>query len=110
MERLLRRSFLLSGMSRSADIASTLDGLGQREEAEHGLWRLSLDSGGRILASGSGDGTVRVWDVAGTASPRVLDNGGEWVRAVTIDPPGRYVACVPAGEPFAYGTCRAVGW
>ncbi len=33
----------------------------------HGVWALSFDAEGRRAVSGSGDGTVRVWDVSPTA-------------------------------------------
>ena len=45
---------------------------------------------GRAAVSGGGDdGTVRVWDLAGTAAPRVLTGHDGWVSAVAVSADGR---------------------
>ena len=36
------------------------------------VWAVAVSADGRTAVSGGGDGTVRVWDLAGTAAPRVL--------------------------------------
>ena len=44
---------------------------------------------GRIAVSGGADGTVRVWDLAGTAPPRVLTGHHSQVSGVAVTPDGR---------------------
>ena len=49
---------------------------------------VAVSADGRTAVSGSQDGTVRVWDLAGTAAPRVL-TGHDGDVAVAVSGDGR---------------------
>ena len=53
-----------------------------------GVNAVALSVYGRRAVSGSGDGTLRVWDLE-TGESRVLVGHTDWVRAVTLSPDGR---------------------
>ena len=50
---------------------------------------VAVSADGRTAVSGGGDGTVRVWDLAGTAAPRVLTGHDGAVRGVAVSADGR---------------------
>ena len=47
---------------------------------------------GKLVASASGDKTVRLWDSATGAARRTLEGHSDWVRAVAFSPDGKLVA------------------
>ena len=67
---------------------------------------LDVSPNGRWLATGSKDGTARLWDLADPARPSRLIkqvDGGEHVRCVAFSPDGRYLAIGDnAGEQSVY--------
>ncbi|MCB9891766.1 MAG: protein kinase [Planctomycetes bacterium] len=66
----------------------TVDRIDASDETVH---RLQLDPSGKSLASGSFDGTVRIWDVE-SGSELTHFGGMESVYALAFDPTGRYLA------------------
>jgi hypothetical protein len=48
---------------------------------------------GKILASGSGDKTIKLWDVETGKEIRTLEGGGEAISSVSFSPSGKTLAC-----------------
>jgi parallel beta-helix repeat protein len=57
-----------------------------------GVWSVAFSPDGRLLASGSDDNTIRLWDVATGSLVRTLTGHTDWVRSVAFSPDGRLLA------------------
>ncbi|KAM6516695.1 hypothetical protein FALCPG4_014868 [Fusarium falciforme] len=64
----------------------TLEGHGGAVES------VAFSADGQRLASGSGDRTVKVWDVATGACVQTLEGHGDWVRSVAFSADGQRLA------------------
>ncbi len=53
------------------------------------VWAVAVSADGRRVVSGSGDSTLRVWDMAGNEPPRVLKGHTGAVRAVALSGDGK---------------------
>ncbi|MGB3496076.1 MAG: serine/threonine-protein kinase, partial [Elainellaceae cyanobacterium] len=62
----------------------------------HQAWvrSVALSADGKILVSGSGDKTVRIWSVTRGQLLHTLSGHSSWVRAVNISPDQRLIASV----------------
>jgi hypothetical protein len=53
---------------------------------------------GRLLATGSGDQTVKLWDVQARTLLQTLEGHGNWVWSVAFSPDGRLLATGPGDQ------------
>jgi small GTP-binding protein len=53
------------------------------------VWAVALSADGNYAVSGSGDNTLRVWDLTGKHRPRTLEGHTNWVRAVALSGDGK---------------------
>jgi len=56
------------------------------------VWAVAFSPDGRLLASGSGDGTVKLWDAATGTVRQSLEGHSDRVMAVAFSPDGRLLA------------------
>jgi len=68
-----------------------------------GIWSLSFSVESSVLISGSGDGTVRVWDVAVPADPQKANPQGETIATGSQEGATRINAANPTAAPAGVG-------
>ena len=56
------------------------------------IWAVAFSPDGRLVASGSSDRTVKLWDPATGAVRRTLEGHSDSIMAVAFSPDGRLVA------------------
>ena len=56
------------------------------------VWWVAFSPDGRLLASGSSDSTVRLWDVAMAEVLQTLNGHSDWVLSVAFSPDGELLA------------------
>jgi WD40 repeat protein len=56
------------------------------------VYSVAFSPDGRLLASGSRDNTVRLWDLGTGATMQTLKGHSGWVYAVAFSPDGRFLA------------------
>ncbi len=75
------------------------------------VYAVAFSPDGRLIVSGSGDSTSRVWDVTTCTERRVLRGHSNSVYAVAFSPDGRLVVSGPYGRTIRMrsrgpsGTC-----
>jgi WD40 repeat protein len=69
------------------------------------VYSVAFSPDGRLLASGSSDETIKLWDVATGREVRTLSGHTDNVRSVAFSPDGRLLASGSCGQRDSSGDC-----
>ena len=80
------------------------------EGHQHEIRCLAISPSGKILASGSADHTVRLWDLAEARPMKILEGHRGWVNCLAINPSGSLLASAGETAKSACAVFPAAGW
>jgi WD40 repeat protein/transcriptional regulator with XRE-family HTH domain len=77
------------------------------------VWSLAYSPDGKFLATGSEEGTVKLWEVATGQCLRVMIGHSEWVQSIAFSPDGQWLASGSGDRKVrvwevATGQCRYI--
>ena len=75
------------------------------------MYSIAFSPDGRLLATGSRDTTIRLWDASTGTLLRTLEPHGSWIRSVAFSPDGTRLVSGSGAEQFTPGkTAELILW